>query len=178
MLINRKFLHYLLWILIFIQGFVQLSNLPTAIYRIGVPLIILLLFLDKLYTNRESFKAPLLPLVIIFVMVSFISSLLNKVSYFNLMYFYIYTIQNYIYFLIIYNEIDVFILKKIGNLIILLFFIQIPATFYKLIVFGRTEHGIIGTISTYQGSLSAIIPLFAITYLYSKNLFNPKKKIY
>ena len=58
-----------------------------------------------------------------------------------------------------------------------MFLLQIPASFIKYFLLGQSEKGGIGTLSLTGGSISAILPLFAIAYAFSAYLFN-RKKIY
>ena len=167
-------LHSLFWILSFTQGIFQLYKLPSAIYKVGIPIIVIVLIFLVFLKNKDL-TLLFFKYVVLFIIITIISCVYWKVDYFLLVYFLLYTCINYFYFIILINENDARILNYIYKFIIALFLIQIPASIIKFILLGQSEKGGIGTLSIGAGSLSAILPLFAIAFLFSAYLFKNKK---
>jgi hypothetical protein len=169
-------LHYIYWFLIFFNGIFQLLGFPSAIYKIGVPFILMVLIGIQMIESWSNLKTPFVNWIIGFTIVSFASTIINDLDLFSLLYFLIYTLLSYLYFLVIINEKSIFLIKKVVTFIKLLILIQIPAALLKFIMIGQSEHGITGTLTIQGGSVSTIFPLFIIVILFSIFLFNPKAK--
>jgi hypothetical protein len=92
-----------------------------------------------------------------------------------MVYYLRYIILHIIYFLVVVDEKDL-ILKKLTPCIEKLILVQIPVIFIKLIIFGFSESGAIGTLSTEEGSISAIFPLYIISYLIVHYFYTRDKK--
>jgi hypothetical protein len=168
-MIKIKHLHYLLFTLVFFQGLLELFRLPSFIYKIGVPLIILVLLGKKLLT-RDIKKFPFYPVIIAFFLVtllSYINAGLDPLSY---VYFIVYTIFPYLYFVVVVNSTEEEEFSRISRYIVFLVLLQIPVSIVKFIVMGQSEQGLIGTLSTVGGSISTIFPLFAISFIFAKTL--------
>ncbi len=172
----RLYIHYLYWILIFGTGIVQLLGLDSGIYKLGIPFLVVLLLVYSFITKGNELKYPFVWWYVGFMGISLISSLINGIDYFSLLYFLVYTSLSYFYFLILYNETNFLIIKKVITFIKILVLIQIPAILIKYVLIGQTEHGGIGTLSINAGSVSTIFPLFVITILFSLYLFKNKSK--
>jgi len=170
----KLYTHYLYWILIFSQGLIQLFLLPTAIYKVGIPLLALVIFSLSLIENK-NYIFPNLTLFMMFLVVAVISNRVNSISVFQLIYFIIYALVSYLYAMSIINEKNIIIVEKVKKIVIIGFLIQIPVAFIKYLIYGVSEQDLIGTLSTESGSISSIFPLFAITILFSYYLFNRKK---
>jgi hypothetical protein len=169
-----KHLHYLLFTLVFTQGLVEYFKLPSYIYKVGVPFIIVVLISIKLFAN-EIKRLPFLFFAGIFIIISFISYLNSTVDKLSFIYFMVYTIFPYLYFIVLVNSDEEEEFSGVSNYLIFLILLQIPVSIIKYILLGQGEHGLIGTISTKAGSLSTIFPLFAISFLFAKYLFENRK---
>jgi len=172
----RLVLHYLYWALIFCTGIFQLLNIDSSVYKMGIPLVSGILFAYTFITKGNQIKYPFVWWIIGFIGVGMISSLLNQIDSFSLLYFFIYTILSYSYFIVLVNETSLLLISRIVSFIKILVLIQIPAIFIKFLLIGQTEHGGIGTLSVNAGSVSTIFPLFIITILFCFYLFENKKK--
>jgi hypothetical protein len=172
----RLALHYLYWILIFMTGIFQLLGINSGIYKIGIPLVSGVLFINTFVSNGNQLKYPFVWWFIGFIGVAGISSFINRIDTFSLLYFLVYTSLSYFYFIVLINENSVLVISKVISFIKLLVFIQIPAILIKFILIGQSEHGGIGTLSINAGSVSAIFPLFIITILFCLYLFENKRK--
>ena len=65
-------LHSMFWILSFTQGIFQLYNIPSAIYKVGIPVIVSSLLIIKLLEHKKL-KFIYLKYIIAFILVSIIS---------------------------------------------------------------------------------------------------------
>lgn len=171
---HRLLLHYIFWTLSFTQGLINLLGISTALYKVGIPIVILILTLITLAKGKIILKFH--GYMILLISVSCLSIINTNVSLFSLMYFLIYLIQYYIYFLIVINEKNIIFIRKIFNFIVILFLIQIPAVLIKFMIIGPSEKGAIGTVSLDAGSISTILPLLAICFCLSYYFFDRKKK--
>ena len=90
-------------------------------------------------------------------------------------YFIVYTVFPYIYFVVLVNSDEEEEFRSVSKYLIFLILLQIPVSLLKYALLGQSEHGLIGTISTKAGSLSTIFPLFAISFLFAKYLFESRK---
>lgn len=170
------FLHYLYWIFIFTAGLMQLLEIPSAVYKVGVPAIALFLFFDILLRKKNNFFWPYKWWVLGFIFISFFSAIINQQQPFLFVYFLSYTLQSYLYFLVIINDRIFHKYYKITRLIKYLFGLQIFAGIIKFILVGQSEHGSIGTIALQAGAVSTLLPLFAITIIFSLYLYKKKPK--
>ena len=165
----RKYLHITLWILVFMEGIVRIVDFyPAPIYKALVPGIVLFLFLLTL--SRGETEVPFLGIFLFLALTSLISFHINNTGLQSAIYFFNYLLTPYLYFITILNEKDAKIIKMVKYSIIILFLIQIPASWVKYMMVGQREE-YIGTISYTAGSLSTIIPMFVISYLFSHYLY-------
>ena len=171
----KLFLHYLYWILIFFGGIIQLYQMNSAIYKIGIPLLAVILFIYQFIASAGRLKYPLYGIPLAFVAVSITSAILNGIDYFSLINFMIYTVLSYCYFIVLVNESNLLVIQKIIHFLKILVLIQIPAIIVKFILVGQSEGEGIGTLSEGGGSISTIFPLFIITFLFCLYLFQEKK---
>jgi len=175
-MIKVKYLHYLLFTLVFTQGLVEYFNLPSYIYKVGIPIIIIVLLAKKLLSN-EIRTIPFYPLIIAFILVTALSYLNSNIDLLSFLYFVVYTVFPYLYFVIIVNSNKDEEYSGVARYLTFLILLQIPVSIFKYITLGQSEHGLIGTLSTMAGSVSTIFPLFAISFLFAKILYH-KKWIY
>lgn len=157
-------LHTFYWILAFFQGIMILIGLPTTLFKVGMPIILIILLLDQIKNQNEAFKTQGVVIYILIFFVSIISGLINNIGVFSIIYFIRYISLHYIYFLILINEHDKKLFSRILRLIAALYLIQLPAALIKLFAIGITEE-IVGTMSLLSGSLSTTIPVFASIFL-------------
>ena len=171
----RLYLHYLYWILVFFAGIVQLYQLNSAIYKIGIPLLALVMFVFQFIERSVQLKYPYWGIPLTFVVISLLSARFNGIDYFSLINFLIYTILSYAYFVVLVNENHLVVVPKIIRFLKVLIFIQIPAIAVKFLVVGQSEGEGIGTLSQGGGSISTIFPLFMITFLFCLYLYREKR---
>jgi hypothetical protein len=169
-----KHLHYLLFSLVFTQGLVEYFELPSYIYKVGVPLLIILM-LGKKLLNNEVKKVPFSMFIGIFIIVSILSYLNSPTGLISLVYFVVYTTFPYLYFVVLVNSNEEEEFNGVSTYLTFLILFQIPVSFYKYLIMGQGEHGLIGTLSTKSGSLSTIFPLFAISFIFARFLFEQRK---
>lgn len=157
-------LHTLYWLLAFFQGVMMLIGLPTTLYKVGMPLILILLLLDQIKNRDDNFTAKGLVIYLFLILVSIMSGLFNNIDSFSIIYFIRYISLHYLYYLILINEHNKRIFTRVFRVIIILFLIQLPAALIKLFTIGVAEE-VIGTINLLSGSLSTTIPVFVSIYL-------------
>jgi hypothetical protein len=157
-------------------GIFQLLGINSGIYKIGIPLVSGVLFIYTFMYNGNQLKYPFVWWFVGFIGIAGISSFINRIDTFSLLYFLVYTNLSYLYFIVLINENNILVISKVISFIKLLVFIQIPAILVKFILIGQSEQGGIGTLSINAGSVSAIFPLFIITILFSLYLFENKRK--
>ncbi len=108
-------LHSLFWILSFTQGIFQLLKLPSAIYKVGVPVIVIILISLKLL-EKKTITLLFFRYIALFIFITIISFIYGKAEFFTLVYFLFFTCINYFYFIILINENDSRILNYIYKL--------------------------------------------------------------
>jgi len=170
----KLFFHYSYWIILFTVGIMEILSVSSAVYKVGLPLLIIIIFFISIAQNK-NYRFPNLILMVLFVIVSIISGIINKISFLQMFGFLAYTISSYFYAVSIINEKDSKIIQHVKMLVIILFIIQIPAAIIKLIIVGQSEKDLIGTVSWGAGVNSSLIPLFVITILFSFYLYNKNK---
>lgn len=149
---------------------------PTFIHKIGIPFVGLLLFFITLLKKRSNIRIPLIGWIVLFIVVSILSKILNEISVLSLIMFLFLTLLPYIYFIVIINESSVIRINLITKWIIILVLLQIPVIFVKYAVMGQSEKGAIGTLSIGYGSLSTVFPVLIIAFLISFYLMSNKFK--
>jgi hypothetical protein len=143
---------------------------------LGIPAVGLALFAEQVIRKRSSkFKTPYIWIVAFFVAFSILSALLNGLSAFALVYFFVYVFLAYLYFLTIINETSNTRVDKVVKFVVLLILFQIPAVFAKYLLLGQSEHGAIGTISVVGGSISTVFPLLIIAFLIALYFYRRQK---
>ena len=99
---SKIFLHFILWFLAFNQGIFQTFGIPTYTYKVGMPILLLALAVLTFYGKK--IKLPFFIPILIFFLVCMFSYLLNRISFFNLIYFLLIVFSPILYFLILINE--------------------------------------------------------------------------
>jgi len=174
----KTMFHYVYWSLVFTPGLMDLLEWHDGIYRIGFPLIGIVLFLGKLTQSSYTVKVPLLLPVFAFVAVAAVSSIYNEQALFNWAFFLIFSLlSSYLYFVVIINEVDDQLVRRVSRFVAALVLLQIPAVLIKFWALGQTESGAIGTISVRGGSISTVFPLLVVAFL-SSFYFYKRRFIY
>ncbi len=171
----QTILHRIFWIIVFMQGIFQLLEVSSVIYKVGMPLIIIILLAIQLM-GKKGLNMPYIGIVFMLILITIISAINNSIGLFLYVYFFTFLILGYLYFVIIVNDNNIKRLKKILWTIIILYLIQIPVTIIKYFLIGQTEKGGIGTLSISGGSISTILPCFAIAIIFSLYYFKKDKK--
>jgi len=161
------YLIYFLFIMSFFQGYMQIIGISDSITRTIIHLGILLLFLFSLVVTsftKETFISIAFTLLI-FLLISIMSFLNSSLNILELLLFLKLYFIPLLFFISILNlNLDKYYLKKILNLIIILFILQIPFTVLKILSIGFSEN-YIGSVSVSSGSVATILPLIAISYI-------------
>ena len=167
-------------ILAFCQGLFIYVGISNFFYKQTVFLFTLLIFFFILiissknkfdYHQDKLFKTLLIAnsLIVIFSFYLNNSSTISSLSY--ILYFF----PGFLFYFFIRKKI--FFenqIKSLNKLFFFIFLIQIPASVIKLIVVGQQE-AVIGTMHYSAGSLNTIVPLIAISMLFSFYLFFRRK---
>lgn len=176
-----KLSYYLLLFLFtmaFNEGLFAIFGLSEPINKITVDMITVTLFLiASLYMFKErKIKIFSFGLLVLLVMISLMSFLLNSVKLLHLVFFFKIFILPFLFFIALINipfsEIQ---REKILKFIMILFLIQIPAAVIKTSLIGFQED-YMGTLSIEGGSLATVVPLIATSYIFSYVIYNPSKK--
>lgn len=147
----------------------------SGIYRVGFPLVGILLFLITLIQSKPTLKVPLILPVFAFVIISTASSIYNGLPIFNWAFFLLYTlVSSYFYFLVILNEKDDKLISRVSKFVVLLVLVQIPVVLIKYKMLGQTESGAIGTLSVRAGSVSTVFPALVVAFLASFYLYTKR----
>lgn len=155
-------------ILSFSKGALELLGFSETILQLLIEFLILILFSFALLFifKRKKIRGPGIFINFLLLAVILLSFLLTNGSILLLV---LYLRKLFVYYLFFYALFNINLTQvyrdKILKLIIVLFLIQIPAAFIKLVVLGGTLEKIVGSMSVSEGSLATIMPLFAITYL-------------
>ncbi|MFY0631400.1 MAG: hypothetical protein JXR05_13525 [Flavobacteriaceae bacterium] len=168
----RIFLHFILWTLVFLQGLIQTLQLPTFLYKVGIPAAVISLFI--ITNKKRKNQMPYFKYVLLILLISLLSFLINEIPLFNFIYFIMYLTLPYFYFIIILNERSDKLVKKIKSIVVIYILLQIPIGIINFILFGQYE-GNAGTLTNNAGSVSAIFP--AIISAYAFALFVMQRKI-
>ena len=164
----------LILIISFSKGVLELIGIPPNISQLTIDVLILTFFIISfIFILRKGGVVFAVGLVHVFLFIVFIiiSYLLNETNYIELLLFVRALLIYYLFFYALLNtpftkeEKDVFV-----KVLIILFLVQIPAAFIKLILLGGTLEKIVGTVSIGEGSLATVMPLVAIAFLISKYL--------
>ncbi len=162
----------------FNEGLFAIFGLSEAINKIIVNMIAIILFLIASHYMFKERKIKIFSfgLLVLLVIVSLMSFLLNSVRLLHLVFFFKIFILPFLFFITLMNipflEIQ---REKILKFIMILFLIQIPAAVIKISLIGFQED-YMGTLSIEGGSLATVVPLIAISYIFSYVVYNPSKK--
>jgi hypothetical protein len=169
----------LIFIISFNKGVLELIGVSSTVTQLTIEVLIIILFLKALPRILQKGKMIGVGLlyVSILLVVTILSFLLSNVNILELILFFR---KYYLYILFFYALFNIRLSTEVKDrlikLLIILFLIQIPAAFIKLIVLGGTLEKIVGTISVGEGSLATTMPLLAIVFLISNYLIYKKIK--
>lgn len=165
----------LLLVYIFFFGIVEILDPPNFVLKFSID-VLLLLSITYLIINRRRIIPGKLLFFLFFIIYLF-SILINNSELYPAATFLRVFLLPYLFFLIIVNlNVEQRIWRNFNKLIISLFLAQIIFSFIKFITVGVNEKVIIGSISVSGGTLSTMIPLFAISFLLSYYLHERKTK--
>ena len=176
-----KFSYYIviiIFLVAFFQGLMTSLGISTLLSNVILQFFIFILFFISMYffvVGRKFFAIGKTYLILLFTVV-LISFLLCSLSLLHLVLFFKDLFIPLLFLIALQNiPFSIKQRKKIFNLIIILFLIQIPATFIKLFFVGLQED-YIGSISNEAGSVATILPMLAVSYIlaYSFNYKNKK----
>ncbi len=170
----------ILFILFFGNWLEALGLLPGQFIWL-VEVIILLLFLKAIafkIFKGEKINLNLIWIVLLFLVVSLISFILNNASAIHAVLFLRVLFRYYLLFLAVLNlDFDKKSMKLLNNIIIFLFIIQIPTAVVKLFIYGQGETAI-GTYAFHGGTYSTVIPLISVSFLIAFYFFYKPSKLY
>jgi hypothetical protein len=166
----------------FLQGSLDLFlGIPTFVSRGLMELCILFLFAKAFYGRLIKYQQPIklvghVPMAGLFA-VSIVSYIMNGETIIRYSLFVRHLFIFYIFFISLLNlNIAASTVARVNRYIVLLFLVQLPAAVEKFFRVGFQEGGGIGTVSAQAGSLSTIVPLFAMAFLFSFYLWRRKSK--
>lgn len=168
------YLVYLLFIISFTKGILELLGINETYLQLVIDIFILIIFSISILfilQNRKIIFPGLKIFITLFTLI-IISFLLNDVTLLQLSLF---LRKLFIYILFFYAIINIDFEKyqkeNFFNLLVFLFSIQVIAALIKLFVLGGTQEKIVGTMSVMEGSLATIMPLLAVSFLVSLYLY-------
>ncbi len=149
------------------QGLVEFNLWPPqAIWLVEI--IIYFLFLRAILEKtikKEKIKLNFFRIILLFLAISFISLIANKISFIHFLLFLRLTLRYYLLFLAAINlDLNEKLFKTIINILTFLFIIQIPVATIRLFIFRQGETAV-GTYAYHEGIYSTLIPLIAISFL-------------
>lgn len=137
-----------------------------------------LLFLKVLVhslARKQKFRTAGFKFVFVFLLISFYSLIYNSQSLIPALLMLRLLFRYYILFLAILNlDLDEKAMKLINSFLIIIFLLQLPLAILKLLIYGQGER----SMGLSSHSISTIIPLIAISFLYSFYFLYEKKKGY
>ena len=158
----------LLFIFTFFSGLFETIGVPTIIIRAAIELNVLCLMII-LILNKTDHKiiTPGIKLFFLFSLVIFISFLFFQASPLRTLLYYRFYLSPYILLVaVVQLPIKCIDIYSINRFLVKLFLLQIFVSVIKAITIGHQE-AYIGTISTHEGTLSTLVPLFAICFIMS-----------
>lgn len=169
---------YFVFTMLFSVIFFEFAGIPVIVPRFIVAFTILVMFVEMLFlSRRNSRKLTMIGIkpMLLLLTISFSSALLNNVSVISFLLFLRLMFVYYLLFIVVLNiDLSAEDVYKLNTFICSLFVIQIIATIVKLFSIGMLEE-YVGTITITSGSLNAIVPMFALSYLFSSYLFKKSK---
>ena len=159
-------------ILVGFRGFFEILGFSASTNLIAFILTFILAFSA---TFKKKFIFPLLPIVIFFIITSFLSSVMSGTNIFQFLSYSKTVIGFFICFLIaLVNFTDIRSSKYIRNIGLAILLFQIPAYFIKFIILGFSEDPA-GTISSRDGSATTIIAIGGFIFFIMKYIADPIK---
>ena len=169
----RIFLHFILWSLVFLQGSIQVLSIPSVVYKVGIPITVILLL--SITAPKKIKRMPYLGHIFLIFILSLFSFVINSISFFNFIYFILYVTLPYFYFVVALNEPNEKVIKQIKKIITFYVLLQIPVVIYSFVLYGQFE-GNAGTLTNSAGSVSVIFPSIVTAYVFSLYIINKKVK--
>ena len=149
----RQFILLIFFLVLYTQGIGTRYGIPDAIYN-GILLVLPFGFL--FLRSKGSHLPPGLFFVLLYVIWATLSSIYNGEGVVQGIMFSRYLIIGYLILYAAFNSyFSMKSLKKIGNFIIFLFFLQLMAAINELLILERTE-SIVGTMTSGSGGLSVV----------------------
>jgi len=170
---------YILFIFAFFKGIFELIGINESYLQLIIDVLIISIFLISLIFMIERrdiivLGSKITIILFIFIIISFLLTDLTPI------YLILFLRKFFIYILFLYALLNIEFeedeKESLFKLLVVLFLIQIPSAFIKLIVLGGTLEDIVGTMSVPEGSLATIMPLFGISYAISLYLNDNKIK--
>lgn len=166
-------------ILSFNIGLLATLSIAEPITRLIIDILIIILFVISLITTVQKKLAifPFFKLVLLIFLITFISYLFTDVTLVDYLMFHRKVLLYFFFFYALFNiNFSKVQIEKVFKVIIILFLTQIFATFIKLLTVGVMEP-YIGTIGILGGSIATIMPLIALSYIFSTYLVEKKTTI-
>jgi len=172
----KRGMHLLVWVIFFFSGVIEIIGLPVRLLNLLALGVVFLLFVESF--RRKKIRLPHLSLVIGLAAVSWVSgALLNSISMIPVFFYFRQLILlQYMYLIIIVNEVDGSLVEFIGKTLLVMFFIQPFAAIFKLATIGSME-SYIGTMSIQEGSLTTVTFLIAFGYLFVRYVQDRKPRM-
>jgi hypothetical protein len=163
----------------FCQGLLFYFGFPSGVFKSIMLVLSINCILVLGTTNGIKIKSDkILNIFGIYIIVVFVSSILNSFELKSTISFLLYQLPSIIVFAFVRNvNLNQLQVIKLNRLFVIIFIFQILVSFFKLILFGTSE-AIVGTIHYSGGSLNTIVPLVAISMLISFYIFYEKKKLF
>lgn len=167
----------ILFTYVFLYGILEYIKVPVEFIKFPIDIIIFLIILGLL--SHRPYIIPGLKWMVLFLAVFTLSFLLhNSEIYPSFTY-----LRTFLYPIIILisiinlkaSERELF---KLNRYIIILFILQVVASFYKLAFIGINEKKLIGTITIDGGAFSTMLSLFALSFVISFYFLDNNKRKY
>ena len=129
----RIFLHFILWSLVFLQGSIQVLSIPSVVYKVGIPITVILLL--SITAPKKIKRMPYLGHIFLIFILSLFSFVINSISFFNFIYFILYVTLPYFYFVVALNEPNEKVIKQIKKIITFYVLLQIPVVIYSFVLY-------------------------------------------
>ena len=137
-------------------------------------LLFLKVLVQKL-ARKQRFRIAGFKFVFLFLLITFYSLIYNSSGLMPALLMLRLLFRYYIFFLAILNlDLDEKALKLINGFLIIIFLAQLPLAVVKLLIYGQGET----SLGLSSHSISTIIPLIAVSFLYSFYILYEKRNVY
>lgn len=180
----NTFIINLIIIIAFTEGAISLIGPSESTLRTFREFLIIFLFFfglvqknyngSEMYGNAKKFWFLGIGYIILLLIVSIISMIVNEQSGIEFFLFFLRIMPPILFFwtLLKIN----FNIEKVISILKFMVILQIPAVIIKYFIIGISESGGIGMMSIHAGSLSTIFPLIVISYIFSLYMSRKNKK--